>query len=93
MIIFWMKKKLDIKRISTKNSLKNIQTLNYEKDNQITILNNKNNILQNEIHILENEKQNTENNIDELIFKLEQAEQIDRIKSHKIKKLNSKIIE
>ena len=49
MIIFWMKKKLDIKRISTKNSLKNIQALNYEKDNQIVILNNnKNNILQNE---------------------------------------------
>ena len=87
------KKKIEIKIASTKDSLKNIQTLNYEKDNQITILNNKNNILQNEIHILENEKQNTENNIDELVFKLEQAEQIDRIKSHKIKKLNNEIIE
>ena len=42
---------------------------------------------------MENEKQNTENNIDELVFKLEQAEQIDRIKSHKIKKLNNEIIE
>ena len=41
MIIFWMKKKLDIKIVSTKNSLKNIQALNYEKDNQIVILNNK----------------------------------------------------
>ena len=42
------KKKIEIKIASTKDSLKNIQTLNYEKDNQIAILNNKNNILQNE---------------------------------------------
>ena len=43
------KKKIEIKIASTKDSLKNIQTLNYEKDNQIVILNNnKNNILLNE---------------------------------------------
>ena len=34
---------------------------------------------------MENEKQNTKNNIDEVILKLEQTEQIDRIKRHKIK--------
>ena len=87
------KKQLYIKLTNTNNSLKKIQGINYEKDNQIIILNNKNNILKNEIQILENDKQNTENDVDELILKLEQSEQLDRIKSHKITKLNNKILE
>ncbi len=87
------KKQLYIKLTNTNNSLKQSQAINYEKDNQIIILNNKNNILKNEIQILENDKQNAENDVDELIIKLEQSEQLDRIKSHTIKKLNNKILE
>ncbi len=45
-------KKLDIKIVNTKNSLKKYSNINYEKDNQIVILNNKKNILQNENKIL-----------------------------------------
>ena len=62
-------------------------------DNQIEILKKNNNISQDENNLLENEKKNTKNNKDELILILEQAEQLDKIKNHKIKKLNNKITE
>ena len=62
-------------------------------DHQIEILKKNNNISQDENNLLENEKKNTKNNKDELILILEQAEQLDKIKNHKIKKLNNKITE